>query len=252
MLPGAGGQAVIAGQAVRQHAHVGGALHVVVAAEDVGAAAGNADIAERELQHAVGAGVAVAVGVLGAAHAPDEGAGPVLVQHLGDALELRAGHAGDLLGLFRRPLHDLLLDLVEAPDALLDVFLVDPAVLEDVVEDAPHQRDVGAGTEAHELVGMRRGAGEARIADDQLRLVQFLGTQDVLHGDRMRLGRIRAEQDHRLRIVHVVEGIGHGAVAPRVRDARDRGGVADARLVVAVVGAPEARRTCGTGRTARC
>ena len=66
-----------------------------------------------------------------------------------------------------------------------------------------------------------------------------LALQDVLHGDRMRLGRIGAEQDHRLRIVHVVVGIGHRAVAPRVRDARDRRGVADARLVVAVVGAPE-------------
>ena len=161
------------------------------------------------------------------------------MQHLGDAFELRAGHAGDLLGLFRRPLHHFLLGVFETVDALLDVFLVFPAVLDDVVEDAPHQRDVGARAEADEFVGMRRGAREARIADDQLRLVQFLGAQDVLHGDRMRLGRIRAEQDHRLGIVHVVVGIGHRAIAPGIRDARDRGGMADARLVIAVVGAPE-------------
>ena len=63
---------------MRQHAKVGRALHVVVAAEDVGSATGPAHVAEGKLQHAVGAGVVVAVGVLGAAHAPDHGARAVL------------------------------------------------------------------------------------------------------------------------------------------------------------------------------
>ena len=56
----------------------------------------------------------------------------------------------------------------------------------------------------------------------------------------MRFGRIAADVHRRLGVLHVVVRIGHRAVAPRVRDARDGGGVADARLVVAVVGAPEA------------
>ena len=91
-------------------------------------------------------------------------------------------------------------------------------------------------TNSSACAAVRVKRGSQTISFD---LLFFLGLQDVLHGDRMRLGRIGAEQDHRLRIVHVVVGIGHRAVAPRIRDARDRGGVADARLVVAVVGTPE-------------
>ncbi len=98
VLPGSFREAVVAGQGVHQNAEVGGALHVVVAAEDVGAAAGHADVAQRELQDAVGAGVVVAVGVLGAAHAPDDGARLVGCHRAGDAAQLGAGHAGDALG----------------------------------------------------------------------------------------------------------------------------------------------------------
>ena len=54
----------------------------------------------------------------------------------------------------------------------------------------------------------------------------------------MRLARVRPDEDHRLAVVHVVVGVGHGAVTPGVRHARHRGGVADARLVIDVVGAP--------------
>src|SRR6188768_724994 len=41
-------------------------------------------------------------------------------------------------------------------------------------------------------------------------------------------------------IAHFVVRVRHRAVAPRVRDARDRSGVADAGLVVAVVATPQA------------
>jgi hypothetical protein len=112
----------------------------------------NAHVAERQLQDAVGAGVVVAVGVLRAAHAPDHGARTVVGQRARNALELRAGNAGDALGLFRRPLGDLGADLVHAPDALADELLVFPAVLEDVPENAPDERDVRARTEADILV----------------------------------------------------------------------------------------------------
>src|SRR5690606_15625132 len=125
-------QAVVARQAVCNHAEVGCALNVVVAAENVGAAAGHPDVAKRKLQGAVGAGVVVAVGMLGAAHAPDQGSRPVVGERAGDAPQLRTWNAGDALGLFRRPLGDLCANLVHAPDALADVLLVLPAVLEDV------------------------------------------------------------------------------------------------------------------------
>src|SRR5712691_6108200 len=62
-------------------------------------------------------------------------------------------------------------DVAHAVDAATDVFLVLPAVLEDVVEDPPDQRDVAARAHPDIFVGMRRGAGETRVADDQRRAV---------------------------------------------------------------------------------
>src|SRR3546814_10416570 len=47
VLPRALGQAIVGREGLVQGADVGGALHVVVAAEDVGAAAGHADHAHR-------------------------------------------------------------------------------------------------------------------------------------------------------------------------------------------------------------
>ena len=238
VLPGAGGKAVVAGQRIGVGTDVGGALHVVVAAEDVGAAARDADVAEYQLQDAHGADVGVADRVLGLAHAPDDGGRLVLGQHLGDAQDFGFGDAGDVLDAVRRPRHDLGLDLVEAEDAGVDVRLVFPAVLEDVIEHAPDEGNVGAGTDAGVNVGLGRGAREARIDDGHLAAV-FLGMQHVQQRHRMRLGGIRADVQRRLGELHVVVGVGHGAVTPGIGDAGDRGRVADAGLVVHVVGAEE-------------
>jgi hypothetical protein len=85
---------------------------------------------------------------------------------------------------------------------------------------------------------MRRGACESRIHHDHLGTV-FLATQDMLHGHRMCLGGVAADEEHGLGIVHVVIGIGHGAVAPGIRHTGHCRGVADTRLVIYVVGAPQ-------------
>ena len=73
MLPGAFDEAVIERQRRDIEADIGRALHVAVAAEDVGAAAEGADIAGCQQQVAIGTDVGGADGVLGAAHAPDKG-----------------------------------------------------------------------------------------------------------------------------------------------------------------------------------
>ena len=54
----------------------------------------------------------------------------------------------------------------------------------------------------------------------------------------MRLGGIAADEEDRPGVVDVVVAVGHGAVAPCVRYACNRRGVADSRLVVDVVRAP--------------
>ena len=72
MLPGALGKAVVERQRHDIETEVGGALHVAVAAEDVGAVAEAADIAGGEQQDAAGADVGGADRELGLAHRPDQ------------------------------------------------------------------------------------------------------------------------------------------------------------------------------------
>ncbi len=105
-------------------------------------------------------------------------------------------------------------------------------------EQPVDERDIGAGADPGVNVGMGGRAGEARVHDDHLGAA-LLGAENVLHGHRVGLGRIAAEEQHGLAVPHVVVGIGHGAVAPGVCHAVHGGGMADARLVVHVVRAPQ-------------
>src|SRR5690606_31663453 len=172
-----------------------GALHVVVAAEDIGATARYTDVAQRQLQDAVGTHVVVADMVLRAAHAPDQGAGPVFGHGLGNLVHFFPGDAGHVVHHLGRPLPDLLPHVLHAVDALADVLLVFPAVLEDVPQYPPDQRHVGAGAKAHVLIGMRGSAGEARIGHDHDGAV-LLAAQDMLHRHRVRLGCVAADEKH--------------------------------------------------------
>src|SRR4051795_5653151 len=58
----------------------------------------------------------------------------------------------------------------------------------------------------------------------------------------MRLGRIAAEEKQGFGVAYVGVAIGHRAVAPGIGYAGDGGGMADASLVVGVIGAPERRK----------
>eukprot|EP00952_Eustigmatos_sp_NYUAD-ZCMA_P003377 14753-Eustigmatos_ZCMA.PRE.1 len=108
-------------------------------------------------------------------------------------MHLRFGHAAHLFDLVRRPLgHHVGLDRLHAVDAVVDVLLVFPAVLEDVVQQAEQEGNVGARADAHVLVGLGRGAREARVDHDHLAAV-LLGMQHVQHGDRVRLGGVGAD-----------------------------------------------------------
>ena len=143
MLPRAFGQAVVAGQRVRVGAHVGGALHIVVTPENIGAAARLAHVAQRQLQNARGPHDGIANRVLGLAHAPHDGRGPVHGHHLGRLEDLRLGYAAGFFHLVGRPLgQHFFLDLVHAVDTVVDVLLVFPAVLEDVVQHAKQEWNV--------------------------------------------------------------------------------------------------------------
>ena len=240
VLPRTFGQAVVAGQRVGVGAHIRRALHVVVTAEDVGAATALAHVAQGQLQDAGGTHHGVADGVLRLAHAPHDGARAAVGQHLGDLEHLFFLDAAGLFHLVGCPLgHDLVAHLFHAVDTVVDVLLVFPAVLEDVIDQAEQEGDVGARADAHVLVGLGGRAGETWVHHDHL-AAGFLGVQHVQHAHRVSFGRVGADVQGDLAVLHVVVRIGHGAVAPGVRHTRHGGGVANARLVVAVVAAPEA------------
>ena len=223
MPPGAFDQAVVERQRHDIETDVGGALHVVVAAEDIGAVARTADIAGQQQRNATRPHVGGADRVLGLAHAPDQRRRLLRREHLGDAFELSARNAGYALNFLGRPLFYFLARVFEAVDALFDEFLVFPAVLEDVPHHPVEHRNVGARAEPNVFGGMRGGARQARIDDDDVRLVEFGAFNEMLQRHRMGFGRIAAHDDLRLRIPDVVEAIGHRAVAPGIGHAGDGG-----------------------------
>ena len=186
MFPRTGGQTVVTGQRIGQHTEIGRALNVIVAAEDIRAAAGYTHVAERQLECAVGAGIVVTDGVLGTTHAPDEGARTIVGHRLGSFVYLGFRHAGDTLDFCRVPFLDFLHHVVHAVNALTDEFLVLPVVFKDMPHHAPDDGNVGAGANLEVMVGVRRGAGITRIDDDHRRIVLFLGLEDMLQRNRVR------------------------------------------------------------------
>ena len=238
MAPGTGAQAIITRQGMRQHAQICGALHIVMATENIGSAARLAHVAQRQLQDAIGARVVVAIGMLRATHAPDDGTGTILGQRARYAPELRAGNAGNMLNLLRIPIGDFAADLIHAPDTLADELFVLPAIFKNVPKDAPNERHIGARTKTHIFVGMGCRTGKARVTDDHRRIVLLFRLQQVKKRNRMGFGRVAANDEYRPGIVNVVIGVCHRSVAPGVGNTCNRGGVTDTRLVIDIVGAP--------------
>ena len=125
----------------------------------------------------------------------------------------------------------------------LDVLHVDqPSSMIDV-QHGVEQRDVAAGLELQHVARVARDALvlAARVHDDQLGAA--LGrVLEVGGGDRMVLGRPRADDDDAVGVLRRRERRRHGAGVEAFHQRRDRRGVAQPRAVVDVVGA-EALRT---------
>ena len=104
---------------------------------------------------------------------------------------------GDALDFFGCPLRDIGADLVHAVHALLDEFLVLPAILEDVVQQAPRsptemsvplrEADIFGGTWA--AVRVKRGSKHEHVG-----AVDLLAGQDVLQRHRMSFGGVRTHE----------------------------------------------------------
>ena len=238
MLPSALVQPVIGRQAITRHAHIGRALHVVMTAKDVGTATRFTDIAQHQLQDRRRACLGRPDRRLRQTHAPDQRAGAVFCQHPGHAGRLFGGNARDTLDLFQRPFLNFVTDLIHAPDTGVDVVFIFPASGENLAHKTQHKADIGAGADADIFVGVGRGAGKARIDDDHFAAI-FLACQHMQHRHRVRLGGVAADDQDGFGVADVIECIRHRAVAIGVRHPGHGGRMANARLVIDVVGAPK-------------
>ena len=223
---------------MRQNAKICGTLHVTVAAEDIGTTARHAHVAKGQLQDAICTCVVIAVGVLRATHTPDHRAWTVVGHGPRNAAQLVAGCARNALNFLRSPFRNFGTNLVHAPNSGADEFFIFPAIFKDVPQKTPNQRHVTTRTHPHVLIGMRRGAGKARVTDDQRGVVLLFGFQDVQQRNRMGLGWVATNQEYSLGIVNVVIAVGHGAVAPCVCHPGHRCRMTDSRLVIDVISAP--------------
>ena len=130
---------LVVGEEHRDEAGVGGALHVVLAAQRMQAGAGTADLAADQRQRDQAARIVGAVGVLRHAHAPeDDGAfgARIGARHFAQRV---GGNAADRRHFLRREVLDVFGERVEAFDISLDVLLVVELFADDDVE---HGREV--------------------------------------------------------------------------------------------------------------
>src|SRR5258708_12307386 len=120
MSPGTFVEAVIEGQGATIEPDVRCSLHIVVAAEDIGAVAEPADIAGDEHGDGARPDVCRPDGVLRLAHGPNQRRRLLLGKLFRDTLQLLAGNSAHPFDLVGRPLRHFLADLVVPIDTLAD------------------------------------------------------------------------------------------------------------------------------------
>ena len=185
---------VVVGKEHRDEAGVGGALHVVLAAQRMQPGAGPADLAGDQRQRDQAARIVGAVGVLRHAHAPEDDGALGAREGARDLAQDVGLDAADRRHLLRREVLDALGERREAFDISLDVLLVVELLGDDDVEHGVEHRHVGAVLELHHVPGVALERLAARIHHDQLGAA-LGGLLEEGGGDRMVLGRIGADDD---------------------------------------------------------
>ena len=170
-----------------------------------------------------------------------EDAAGVAQGRVGDGLAVRAGFiipGGGVVGVF--------LFVVPGKQAVVkaEVFInheggigiIDHVVFmkqvvgQDVIDQAAHQGDVGAGPQAHVKVGPGGGPGEAGVHHNEFGPL-FHGLGDPFEADGMVFGGIAADDHDAIGVGDVVPVVGHGTPAEGGPQRGHRGGVSEAGLV---------------------
>ena len=225
-----GDHRTLAGQTRPHVTHFAAAHRVGLTRQRHRPAAGPADRAGRQVQIADRVRVPGAVGALVESHGPAAHPLPRIGDHSGGGADVFFGDAGD----YGDPVGRIVLEegrhRLPAVGVLGDEFGVDVAVLDQQVQQTVEQRQIGAGLDLQEQVGLLGGGGAARIDDDQLgaRLESICHPQIQ---DGMAVGHVRADDEKQLRAIEVgvgprwavstqrllEPGPGAGHAQPRVR-----------------------------------
>ena len=185
---------LVVGKDHRDQTGVGGALHVVLAAQWMKAGARPAHLPGHHRQRDQAARIVGAMNVLRNAHAPKDdrplGAGICA----GDVTQGRGADAADVSHLLRRIVADVLAQLFVILGVRLDVLAVGQPLLDDRVEQRVQQRHVAPRVKAQGRGRVPHQGVAARVHDEHLgaalgRLFEERG------GDRMVLCRPRADDD---------------------------------------------------------
>jgi hypothetical protein len=232
----------VAGQLVRERAHVARTLHVVLAAQRVHAHAVAPEVAgdQRKVGHAHHHRAALAV--LGDAEAVVDGTVATRRVQAGGGAHFGGRHAGVLLERLgavlrlrheRRPLCEL-----GGVAALLHEAMVHQILGDDDVRERVDDGHVGARPQLQEVLGRHVRAlheiDAARVDHDELGAV----TQPTLHArgeHRVRIGGVGADQQDDIGELDRLEVLRAGRRAERLRQAEARGRVAHTGARVDVV-----------------
>ena len=143
-------------------------------------------------------------------HAPDEDRGPRLMVHPGEREHPVPGHPGLPLELLPGQRRELDPQVVEARRMFLDERLVDPAVVDEVLQDAVDEGDVAPRVDREEFIGEARAPdravgdrrhpvpGEARFSHrvhDRDFRAHLLCVVEILHRHRLVVRDVGAEED---------------------------------------------------------
>ena len=227
---------LVVGKDHRDEAGVGGALHVVLAAQRMQPGAGAADLARHQRQRDQAARVVGAVDVLRNPHAPEDDRRPGAGIGAGDLAQGRGVDAAQFGHLLRRVVFYVLAQRLEILGMRLHVLPVVKPLLDDGVQQRVQHCDVASRLELQHLCRIARHELAARVHHVELGAA-LRGLLEEGRRDGVIFGRARADHDDDL-------GVGRGgkrrrdrARADPLHQRRHRRRVTQPRAVIDVVGA---------------
>ena len=123
-----------------------------------------------------------------------------------------------------------------------EVIVRDAAVLDRVVDQPAEERDIAAGTNLEEEIGVRRGPREARIDDDHFGVALQFGFNRPFEAARVVLRRIAAHDQHHVGVLDVDPAVRHRAASECGPQTGDRWPVSNPGLVFYVADPHAAHR----------